>query len=543
MSADGSDELERAIEAGLLVRPRQLEGESDIGYMLRRADENGLRTGAPLVAATGGHRFTRMGICPCCCAEQIRFWPDAWEDWSRPWCLLHRVWLFDTCTSCGSTFSASRLGFRFCACGAMLGEQGREQIGEDAWELALNRDQDLPMVSWLGAISLHGTAGKPGKRQARRSVGDVRQLIEAGARLLGDWPKTFLRRIDEIRLRPTAAERSAQLIADAFPGIGRALRRVPVNWRQRVADALDLYVGEARSSDQPLIGKNWFVVSRVPSAAEAARTLGVGFYRFKREVAACAEVLGSTRVTRGGRSRTVLSSDDVDMLQRRLHDAIGVKPAARRMGLAVGRVDELVRSGRLALTADGRLSKESVDRFMDRMLRGVQSAAACPEGFVSVAEAFRRWVPVRQTCELLQELHAGGVTCLSLGASTLGFRGLLLRRDDVAQWMRGAGAVKAWLTVPEVARRIAEKEQVVYGLVSCGMLVHQMRRDRGRLAARVDPNSVARFSERFASLIGLAKKAGVRSQDALGWAFECGLNVVTGPKIDGERKYFVEICE
>lgn len=443
MSAGGSIKLEAAVEVGLLVRPRQLVGESDVGYMLRYAHQNGLRTGAPLLTATRARRFPRMGVCPCCCSEQIPFWPRSWEDWSRPWCLRHRVWLVDTCTSCGSAFSASRLGFRFCACGATLGEQGREQIGEDAWELALNRDQDLPMVSWLGAISLHGTAGKPGKRQARRSVGDVRQLIEAGARLLGDWPKTFLRRIDEIRLRPTAAERSAQLIADAFPGLGRALRRVPVNWRQRVADALDLYVGEARSSDQPLIGKNWFVVSRVPSAAEAARTLGVGFYRFKRELAACAEVLGSRRVTRGGRSRTVLSAGDVDVLQRRLHDAIGAKSAARRMGLGVDRVGELVRQGHLALTADGRVSKESVDRFVYSVLEGVQPTTARPDGFVSVAEAFKRWVPVRQTCELLQELRAGSVDCRSLGASTLGFRMLLVRGEDVARWIRRAGDAEA----------------------------------------------------------------------------------------------------
>jgi len=289
------------------------------------------------------------------------------------------------------------------------------------------------MVSWLGAISLHGTAGKPGKRQARRSVGDVRQLIEVGAKLLGDWPKAFLRRIDEIRLKPASSERSAQLIADAFPGLGRALRRVPEGWRQRVADALDLYMREAADSGQPLIGRNWFVVSRMPTAIDSARSLGVGFYRFKRELAASADVLGSTRVTRAGRSRTVLNADDVGVLQRRLHDAIGAKAAARRMGLGVGRVGELVRQGCLALTADGRVSKESVDRFVAGVLEGVQPAAACPDGFVSVAEAFKRWVPVRQTCEFLQELRAGRVDCRSLSAAALGFRALLVRCDDFAR--------------------------------------------------------------------------------------------------------------
>jgi len=43
---------------------------------------------------------------------------------------------------------------------------------------------------------------------------------------------------------------------------------------------------------------------------------------------------------------------------------------------------------------------------MESSIKEAGSVGACPEGFCSVAEAFKRWVPVRLTFPFFQELHA-----------------------------------------------------------------------------------------------------------------------------------------
>ena len=50
------------------------------------------------------------------------------------------------------------------------------------------------------------------------------------------------------------------------------------------------------------------------------------------------------------------------------------------------------------------------------------------------------------------------------------------------------------------------------------------------------------FKKNFRPLVSLAFGAGVGSRRAVAWAEAAGLEVVTGPSVDGGRQYFVRVC-
>lgn len=49
-----------------------------------------------------------------------------------------------------------------------------------------------------------------------------------------------------------------------------------------------------------------------------------------------------------------------------------------------------------------------------------------------------------------------------------------------------------------------------------------------------------RFEQRYVALNKLAAGHGVAHKAAYAWALKQGMTVVTGPEVDGRRKYFVD---
>ncbi len=428
-------EQDSVLEA-LLVRPRRCEDESDIGFLLRTADQNGLSVGARLLSAVGYQFFGRVRICARCCGEPESHWPTSWEDWTRPWCERHGVWLVDECSSCGVRLSAARLGFRICRCKARLCEQPAEPVPASILEMVDAEAGNLPMAFWLGAMVLQGVSGKPGKLEACRSAASVRNVIELGSRTMVEWPHAFLAAMTTMRLRPSSGGAIAQLVEEAFPGLNRALRRVPETWVQRVAEALDALIRSECESGRPLIGKNWFVATRVATVQESARALGVSFARLRRALDKQCDDVGSRRVTRRGRLRAVFSEDDLTVLSSRLSDAIGMKTAARELGVKVDRVGALVQCGRLSRAGDGRLSRIDVTRFQEELLRSAPALRDLETGFISVAEAFKRWIRVRDTAGFFDAVSAGLIERRRLPGPDRSLRALRMHADGVRTWLR-----------------------------------------------------------------------------------------------------------
>jgi hypothetical protein len=289
---------------------------------------------------------------------------------------------------------------------------------------------------WFGAIVLHGTAGKPGKLEARRSVEDVRRVIEAGTRTIIDWPAAFQHELAAKRRPPPEGGAVVQLVSDAFPGLDRALERAPEAWRQRIAEALDVFVRDEGDAGRPLIGKNWFIATKVPTLHQRARALHVSFCRLRRALDNDPDGLRCCRVTRAGRLRAVLSDSEMVILEARLHDAIGMKTAARELGVKVDRVTELVRSGHLTRAPNGRLSRANVARFQEALLLEVPIMNPDAAGFMSIVEAFKRWVPVARTGEFFDMAREGGLECRRTAAHLDGLRSLRFGSSEVVNWAR-----------------------------------------------------------------------------------------------------------
>jgi hypothetical protein len=98
------------------------------------------------------------------------------------------------------------------------------------------------------------------------------------------------------------------------------------------------------------------------------------------------------------------------------------------------------------------------------------------------------------------------------------------------------------LSIPEAAVALGFKQEVTYHLVRRGLLSSTRRRVGRRVESFVSPGDLRRFSAMYQPLVNLASSAGIGSRAALAWANAAGLEVASGPTVDGGRQYIVRIA-
>jgi hypothetical protein len=95
------------------------------------------------------------------------------------------------------------------------------------------------------------------------------------------------------------------------------------------------------------------------------------------------------------------------------------------------------------------------------------------------------------------------------------------------------------LTIPECAERLGIKQEVAYHLVRKA-LIRTERVNSGRREAQVVPlGTLEVFQGEFETLARAAQRAGVDHRAGLEWARANGVELVSGPGVDGGRQYFV----
>ena len=92
------------------------------------------------------------------------------------------------------------------------------------------------------------------------------------------------------------------------------------------------------------------------------------------------------------------------------------------------------------------------------------------------------------------------------------------------------------LAIEDAARELGEKEEVVFHLVKQGLLPSIAATHRKGSARRITHAGMARFREEYIALIELARQQRRRTRDLLDELKP--IYPVTGPTIDGGRKYF-----
>jgi hypothetical protein len=245
------------------------------------------------------------------------------------------------------------------------------------------------------------------------------------------------------------------------------------------------------------------------------------------------------RRTATGRTMLGFASVAIDQLRLALEDRISVSAAADRYGLAAARLRQLARAGLVARTGD-RLSLSSIEALLARLSAVAGQCSAEGQGAcMTLPEALRWYVRAGDTISFFGRLLAGQIPVQAAesnaGETPSGFRGLVLRAEDFGAKSRKPDDT-GLLTASQAARALGLKSQVVYQLLSKGLLRALRRRVHGRFAQFIEAAEVERFRGQFRPLSTVFPGAG-RSAPELACA--AGMELVSGPSVDGLRQYFV----
>lgn len=535
-SATVAREISKSTTVSLLIRPKRCALESTEGYWLRIADLNGLADPGWLLSVGQRRPLSIIRFCPLCLRQPGGKWLEEWKDRSVPCCEEHRIWLIDSCASCGALLRWSNVGFRSCRCGQDLRELLPRVLSAEMNRVLETGAASLPVLLWFGSLDRHGLAMKPLKKASRVVLSEVVDLAEAGARIVEGWPTTFTGVLDRNR-QDASLPPGVRTLNDTFPGFARCASKLrDVTWRSRTTDALASYVGASQLSNRPIVWRA-APTSPQPTVAHIARELGIGPKGLLAALDRIPAASVSVRHTAHGRSRRLVSPDSIRLVQQALQDRLSVKAAAVLVGVGAGRLRQLIAGGLLE-PSNGSLSRKAVmDLLRSLTLQRTDSKPA--DDLVPLITALRRYVPIGSTADFFRSILDGSTTvvaCTNSADLKQAFVSVAQCRNWGSEPMHKNGRE---LTLPECAALLGLKQQVVYHLARVGLLaVYTTESNSGRPRSVVGATELERFRGRYESLARLAAAAGVARQAALLWARSKGMSLVSGPTIDGGRQYF-----
>lgn len=178
-------------------------------------------------------------------------------------------------------------------------------------------------------------------------------------------------------------------------------------------------------------------------------------------------------------------------------------------------------------------NKRDIAAFMARFL----IVDATPPGKPLTAYHFLRFHKLsgHEVEAFFAQLQAHQV--LLYGLPDMPFGRLLLDRDKVTDWLRQYRTKELdELAIEDAARLLGEKDEVVFQLVKKGLLRTVSPSQRIGAGRRVAREELERFTSSYVSLSWLAQQKKRRPRDLLDELKP--IYPVTGPKVDGCRKYF-----
>lgn len=519
-----------------LVRPSKLAHEQVTGHWLRTAHDNGLRDPGWLLVPAAKRQHARVRVCPQCLSRPSPIWPEAWEDRARPVCIEHGNWLVDTCQGCTRPLRQSSVRFLSCRFGHDLRQFLARPLSADAQRALMSDGVPLQVLLWLGALAAYGLVGKPLKKASRQTMNEIVDLAESGAEIVNNWPHALLRILDRCR-QDVQQPGSISLLNAALPGLTKALGLVrDAEWRSKLGAAVEAYAEASRQTPAPLIGRN-VPGTQVATMTGMAREFGVRSERLTAAVDKLPSSLVATRLTAGGRCRRLVSLAAAVMAQQALADEITTKQAARLLRITAVRVEQLVADRKLQ-ASNGRLSRHAVvalhQSLEDSLARGNPPADAVELGY-----ALRYWIPVDRTGSLIEAIRSGALK-LYRGSSAGPEIQLLVSQSRLCGWTSTLPAAdRLWLTIPECAEHLQLKQEVVYHLVRVGVIPTEVIRAERRKARVVKVEALHFFEDHIEPLSRAAMRVGVDHRQGLDWAKANSVELVSGPRIDGGRQYFV----
>lgn len=435
-----------------------------------------------------------------------------------------------------------------CSCGHSLTDVVPISLSADAialvksqppsWWQALALDRRWKLAHFLGALHTYGLRGKPFKKASIASVAMERNLLNVGAAIVLGGEAAFHDLLARIRIHPVP-DVSVQLMKEAFPGL---LVQMRCQLSMIEYESLGSYIRSfllVRGDSEVVIawrGKN---NSATASAAECARTLGIRVERVT-DLLSLHGFAPKIRQTATGRTMLAVGPDAMRQIRTSKSVVLARRSVSKIFGLSSARQDILIKAGLIRTVAqkvDGSSIIDLFQRISSRSMKEIESKLVDQVPF---DQLLRTLIPLPLTASFFRSMLNGKIAFRTLTSKFEHVRDIEVSRLDVQTTLGTAKtATKSYLTIPEASVRLKLKQEVIYHLVNRGLIKVVHRRVGRRPERFIKEQELDRFSEEIESLVCAAARAGVSRQAGLKWAKGVGVQIVSGPSLDGGRQYFV----
>jgi DNA-binding transcriptional MerR regulator len=578
----------------LPVRPRPIQGEATIGFLMRVAKANGYERLRPLQKAVKtfdglcqalslsmternalfgpcssywGRSELSKGLtvadfnhslirwCPLCLRESS-YLRGQWMLKISCVCSQHSVWLHDRCSGCGAYQRLERADFEQCACGVWLAEAQHvenatqsivrlSQTAEAAIEAktallgfpSISVQEWLRLISYLGQFSETYQPSKPGKIAKLHQLDTAIALMSNVSRILEHWPENFHTLLAAIQ-RQSMAKVS---IRDTFGSLYHVLYRdLPGRCFQFLRDEFECYLHQHwpgmvckrnRVFKPETVAKHPRVTLK-----QAAKKAGVAESTVRHFIRA-GLITGDQIELPSGRKMCSIDEHSLAQIAVLAKECVTLGQAAKQLALPECRVRVLILGGFLkplvSRAQDNAATWLIPKQQMQRLFfTGTEPSTGQPT--IIVRHILKYWhLREGEWIDLVQSLSEQQLVSVGKLAEPVPLGNIMLDERKVRQWLlEKRYASGATISVDEAAQRLRLKQQVVYDLVKLGLLATIQDNLPGR---RVTQASLEDFRTHYISLAEYARSL----NRAPRWLLQTlPVKPISGPMIDGSRQYF-----
>ncbi len=394
------------------------------------------------------------------------------------------------------------------------------------------------MIASLGRFELEVCQNKP-RPHCNPDYQETRALFNASATLLSNWPYSLYHRLDLMRSQAP----------DDF-----SLQRVLGKWMQPAFRVLTSPCFQfLRNATEAYLKDHWSgtLSSRNSLLSEALREnhVRISFTKATRykSAATLREILNTdgSPIAAVGKApqRRLITFDSqlLSMVPEIKAEYLDLQSSARLLALPENRTRQMASWGMLPHAATPsetsnhcwRFRRKDLDAFNASFVRQpLPTDIKC----LRLEGVLRYWqLADEEARDMLHAVQTGELLLYGTSGAQLGQ--CKLEQAKVRSWLdsyRRQHAID--LAIEDAARALGEKEEVVFHLVKQGLLPSVAATHRKGNARRITHAGMARFREEYIALIELARQQRRRTRDLLDELKP--IYPVTGPTIDGGRKYF-----
>lgn len=462
-------------------------------------------------------------FCPLCLMEEP-VWKASWELMFHDACTHHRVWLVDQCSSCGQPLSWRRGHLLRCSCGADLRQENPQAAPDSVHRLAgylekrlLGRDDgdDFPilagmsieqvqrLIRFLGGYMDPISGPKPLKLRQAFSMQASWPVSSLAAEILVQWPRAFqdgwarmqgLVEGDKVGLKGVFKHAHTYLYKglseSAFSPVRDAFEQwLSHHWKGGLSK-------RNRLAERLLVNAQW-----IPSQA-AAREIGVSTKKL-RSMVQDGILDGQESMSSTGRRFMVVRRDQLESVLAQLDNEITMSRAMEMLGLGKMRMRRMLKLLFPTARRIARLGpmpwcvpRNEVEVLLS-LADGLPMVTIPDEEQVALSHVLRYWAwTTEQIATLVDSVKEGQLKPQSVLAGAVGLSSWVFDRAQLKNWWSGLNSGKlTWMSIPEMAKYLAIKDQMAYWLCQNGYLSAEKLGTNKELGSRVRIEDVERFRQ------------------------------------------------